>query len=123
MADPRRERDRLRNRNRQLQQELDDAHRVIGWLDASYTAILVELAELAIHPVRRPTDLGGPINNGHAESRPPVILSTRENRAYDLLRKERLEQRRRSQDLRLKYRRLVDGAHADEAPQAGARLC
>lgn len=123
MPDPRRERDRLRQRNRQLQTELDDLHRVVGWLDPAYSAILVELAELAIHPVRRPTDLGRPIMVGHAESRPPVVLSTRENRAYDLLRKERLDQRQRSHRLRLRYRRLVDGAHHEDAPEAGASLC
>ncbi len=119
MPDPKRERDRLRQRNRQLQTELDNLQRVVGWIDRRYAAILVELADLAIDGVRRPADLGGPIITNHAASRPPC---PQPNKAYDLLRKDRVDQRRRAAELERKYRHIIDGDHADEAPKV-VRLC
>jgi hypothetical protein len=119
MPDPKRERDRLRQRNRQLQAELDNMHAVVGWLDPRYTAALRELADLAIHGVRRPADLGGPIITNHAASRPPC---PQPNKAYDLLRKDRVDQRRRAAELERRTRRIVDGDHEDEAPNV-VRLC
>jgi len=119
VPDPKRERDRLRQRNRQLQTEVDNLQRVVGWIDRRYAAILVELADLAIDGVRRPVDLGGPIITNHAASRPPC---PQPNKAYDLLRKDRVDQRRRAAELERKYRHIIDGDHADEAPKP-VRLC
>lgn len=116
MADThRRERDRLRSRIKQLEQEIDDLRLVVGWIDPRYASVLVDLADIACNRVHRPADLGGPINTGHASSRPPSIQP---NQAYDALRKDRVKQRDRATELRATYRRLIDGNNADEAPQA-----
>ena len=117
MADThRRERDRLRARIRQLEQEKADLERVVGWIDPRYAAALVDLADIACHRVHRPADLGGPINIGHASSRPPS--NPQQARAYDTLRQDRIKQRSRAAELRKTIGRLVDGHNADEAPEA-----
>lgn len=117
MADThRRERDRLRARIKQLEQEKDDLFRVVGWIDPKYAAALIDLADIACHRVYRPADLGGPIKAGHLGSTPPS--NPQQARAYDAIRQDRVKQRARADELRRIHRRLIDGLNADEAPQA-----
>lgn len=113
MSNTKRDRDRLRTQVERLKAENDVLRRATGWIDTTYLAVLVDLADIAIHPVRRPADLGGPINMGHAATRPP---SPQPNTAYDLLRRERTSQRLAASLLRAKYQRIIDGLNANEAP-------
>jgi hypothetical protein len=111
MSNTKRDKDRLRARLERAEEEL--RRRATGWIDTAYLRVIVDLHDLATHPLRRPTDLGGPINTGHATSRPP---SPQPNNAYELLRRERASQRLAASLLQAKYRRLIDGISADEAP-------
>lgn len=113
MSNAKRDSDRLRARISKLEQEVEIRRRATGWIDTAYLEILIELADLATHPIRRPADLGGPISMGHASSRPP---SPQPNTAHDLLRRERASQRLAASLLKAKYKRIVDGHLADEAP-------
>lgn len=113
MSNTKRDKDRLRARLERAEEELEVRRRATGWIDTAYLSVIVDLHDLATHPLRRPTDLGGPINTGHATSRPP---SPQPNNAYELLRRERASQRLAASLLQAKYRRLVDGHSADEAP-------
>lgn len=113
MSNTKRDSDRLRSRVARLEEELETRRRSTGWIDATYLAVLADLADLATNPLKRPTDLGGPISNGHATTRPPT---PQPNHAYDLLRRERASQRLAASLLRTKYKRLIDGHAANEAP-------
>src|SRR5436189_3299469 len=113
MSNAKRDTTRLRARIDRLEAELEVRRRATGWIDADYLSIVVDLADLATTPLRRPSDLGGPISNGHATTRPP---SPQPNQAYDLLRRERASQRLAASILRGKYKRIIDGANSDEAP-------
>jgi hypothetical protein len=117
MGDHRRDTHRLRQRVRELEEENQNLRETAGWHDPAYVAVMVDLLHVAINGCRRPLDLGGPIMANHAGSRPP---STQPNRAYDVLKKERADQRRRAADLRSRLARIVDGEHADEAPERRA---
>lgn len=113
MSNTKRDSDRLRARIAKLEAELEIRRRATGGIEADYLSVLVDLMDLATSPLKRPADLGGPINTGHATSRPP---SPQPNEAYTLLRRERASQRLAASLLRPKYRRLIDGMSADEAP-------
>jgi hypothetical protein len=113
MSNTKRDSERLRTRLARAEAELEIRRRATGGIDPAYLAVLVDLMDLATNPVKRPADLGGPIDTGHASSRPP---SPQPNTAYDLLRRERASQRLAASLLRPKYRRLIDGVSADEAP-------
>ena len=113
MSNTKRDRDRLRARVERLEEEVAIRRRATGWIDITYLSVLVDLADISIHPTRRPADLGGPISVGHAATRPPT---PQPNTAYDLLRRERASQRLSASLLRSKYERIIDGRSAGEAP-------
>lgn len=92
-----------------LEAELANMRRVVGWIDPSYAAALVDLADVATLDLRRPDDLGGPVTTNGAASRPPAYSW----RAYRKLVNHRAWQRKEAVRLRQYLRQLVDG---DEGP-------
>jgi hypothetical protein len=113
MSNAKRDSDRLRARISKLEEEVEIRRRATGWIELDYLRIVVDIADLAVDPLKRPTDLGGPISMGHASTRPPT---PQPNHAYSLLREQRASQRLAASILRAQYRRLIDGHSADEAP-------
>jgi hypothetical protein len=67
-----RERSALTERVRTLERQLADLKDAAADLPPQYTGPLAELRHIALHGVRRPADLGGPIQAGPTTSRPPA---------------------------------------------------
>jgi hypothetical protein len=112
VADARRRIDSLRTQLDQSRAECALLRSVVGWIDPEYSAALVALAELALLDLRRPEDLGGPVNTGTPGSRPPAY----NHAAYSALKHDRFLQRKRATELRAKLRFIVD---QDTDPEDG----
>lgn len=96
MPDLRQQRDSARTERDQLRQRVNDLEAVVGDIDPAYASAYRDLCDLAIHGLRRPDDLGGPIKAQHAQSKPPA----HHPQAYHVRNEERRYQRQRADRLR-----------------------
>ena len=117
MGDLRRERDAARRERDQLRRENADLRAILGDIDPAYATAYRDLCDLALHGLRRPDDLGGPITTGHAASKPPEYHPA----AYDRRNQERRLQRARAAEIRRLLDRLtgekpVERRHQNATP-------
>jgi len=96
MPDFRRQRDAARTERDQLRRRVEALEAIVGDIDPAYAQAYADLCDLALHGMRRPDDLGGPISMNHAESTPPRYHSG----AYHFRSEERRIQRERAVRLR-----------------------
>jgi hypothetical protein len=101
----------LKRRNESLRTQLEQAHAecallrsVVGWIDPAYAQALIDAADLALLGIRRPDDLGGTITTSSSSTRTPSYTP----KAYDILRKQRVVQRREAEKIRRRIRWIVD---------------
>jgi hypothetical protein len=104
LSDLRQQRDAARTERDQLRRHLDDLQAILGDIDPAYASAYRDLCDLAIHGLRRPDDLGGPITLNNAKSRPPAYHPA----AYHWRNEERRDQRHRAQRLRAVVEAMVD---------------
>ena len=96
MPDLKRQLAAARTERDQLRRENENLRTIIGDIDPSYSQAFADLCDLALHGIRRPQDLGGPIIATHAESSPPRYHPA----AYHYRNEERRIQRARATRLR-----------------------
>ena len=108
----RRSDERAQTRVAELEQQLADLRSITGWIDPDYAAALKLAQEVAYSPLRRP-DLGTKITDGSTDSRPPAYIAA----AYDVLRKQRAEQRKQAAEIHKALRKIIDN---DTDPSDGA---
>jgi FtsZ-binding cell division protein ZapB len=104
MPDLRQQRDSARTERDQLRRENADLRAILGEIDPAYASAYRDLCDLAIHGLRRPDDLGGPIKAQHAQSKPPAHHA----KAYHLRNEERRWQRLRADRIRHAVDRIDD---------------
>ena len=112
MPDLRQQRDSARTERDQLRQRVTDLEAIVGDIDPAYASAYHDLCDLAIHGLRRPDDLGGPINRGHAESQPPAHHPA----TYNARNAERRYQRQRADRLRHLIDAFDEGRNPLEHP-------
>lgn len=104
MSDIRRQLNTARNRIAEQDRTIKAFTAIYGDIDPGYAQAFADLCDLAIHGLRRPDDLGGPITTGHAESQPPRYHPA----AYHHRNEERRIQRDRATRLRSIVEALTD---------------
>jgi hypothetical protein len=102
MPDPKRERDRLRAREKELRRQLAILRRATGNIDVNYAEAFADMCELAYSGSTSDSEP----SRVHPTSRPPK----HDPRAYSVVREELHWQREQARKLRAKLNRLIEGA-------------